>query len=122
MDWAAYALGLIGTEKAEDHLIQALVTDEDSDVRWRAAYALGNVGTEKAVDHLIQALTKDKESSVRWNAAYALGLIKSERTVEPLKNALKDEGEHIRGKVKDVAFDSLEKISKRTKKRIIRLN
>jgi len=90
LDWAAYALGLIGTEKAEDHLIQALVTDEDSDVRWRAAYALG--------------------------------LIKSERTVEPLKNALKDEGEHIRGKVKDVAFDSLEKISKRTKKRIIRLN
>lgn len=59
---------------------------------------------------------------MRWRTAYAPGLIKSERTVKPLKNALRDEGEHIRGKVKDVAFDSLEKISKRTKKRTIRLN
>ena len=107
---AAEALGRIGSERAVDLLIEAL-SDEDSSVRWRAAEALGRIGSERAVDPLIEALT-DKNISVRWSAASALGEIGSERAVDPLKNALKDEGEGILGKVKDQAFDSLEKISR----------
>ena len=60
----------------------------------------------------------DKDSGVRWWGANVIGQIGGEKAVEPLKNALKDEGEYIAWKVKDRAFDSLEKISKKHKIRI----
>ena len=87
------------------------VKDESSDVRERAAYALGKMKSEKAVDSLIAAL-KDEDSYVRWRAAGVLGEIGSEKAVDPLTRTLKDEGETIFGRVKDSAFDSLEKISR----------
>ncbi|MBU7026261.1 MAG: HEAT repeat domain-containing protein, partial [Theionarchaea archaeon] len=52
-------------------------------------------------------------------AADALGRIGSEKAVDPLKSALKDESEGILGKVKDKAFESLERISRKSKKRIL---
>ena len=58
------------------------------------------------------AALKDESSGVRRWAAIALGEIKSEKAVAPLTQALRDEGEAIFGKVKDSAFDSLEKIIK----------
>lgn len=70
-----------------------------------------------AVEPLIKALA-DEESGVRERAADALGKIGSEKAIKSLKKALEDEGEGALGKVKDKAFDSLEKISRRTKKRI----
>jgi len=117
---AASALGRIGSEKAIEPLITALATDKEISVRWRAAYALGRTGSEKAIEPLIKALTTDKESGVREGAAYALGRIGSERAIEPLKNALKDRGQWIGDRVKDTAFTSLEKISRRIKKRIVK--
>jgi len=113
----ATALGGIGSEKAVDPLIKALA-DKDSAVRGRAADALRRIGSEKAVDPLIKALA-DEDSDVRWRAAYALGEIGSEKAVEPLKSALTDEGKGIFGLVKDRAFKSLEKISRKSKKRIL---
>ena len=94
------------------------MTNEESDVRGKAAYTLRRIGSEKAIQPLIKALTMAKESNVRGSAANALGRIGSEKAIEPLKNALKDEGERFGRKVKDAAFASLEKISRRTKKRI----
>ena len=117
---AAVALGRIGSGKAIEPLIQALTSTEEGDVRWRAADALERIGSEKAIEPLIKALTTDKGNDVRECAAYALGSIGSEKAIEPLKNALKDEGEWYVGKVKDTAFTSLEKISRRIKKRIVK--
>ncbi|MBM3334025.1 HEAT repeat domain-containing protein, partial [Candidatus Sumerlaeota bacterium] len=115
---AAEALGSIGSEKAISPLINALTTDKESDVRGRAAEALGSIGSEKAISPLINALTTDKESYVRWRAAYALGSIGSEKAIEPLKAALRDEGRWAGEKVKDAAFASLEKISRKVGRRI----
>jgi energy-coupling factor transporter ATP-binding protein EcfA2 len=114
---AAHALGNIGSEKAIDPLIRAL-GDEDSYVRERAAHALGNIGSEKAIDPLIRALG-DEDSYVRERAAHALGNIGSEKAIDPLIRALGDEGEYLLWKVKDAAFESLEKICWKTRKRII---
>ncbi|KYK35213.1 MAG: HEAT repeat domain-containing protein [Theionarchaea archaeon] len=113
----ANALGKIGSEKAVEPLIKALA-DEESGIRERVADALGKIGSEKAVEPLIKTLIADEESGVRERVADALGKIGSEKAIKPLRKALEDEGEGILGKVKDKAFDSLEKISRRTKKKI----
>ncbi|MBU7017168.1 MAG: HEAT repeat domain-containing protein [Theionarchaea archaeon] len=113
---AADVLGQIGSEKAVDPLIE-LLTSDNSSVRESAADALGQIGSEKAVDPLIRLLT-DNDSRVRWSAAYALGQIGSEKAVDPLKKDLKDEEKYFIWKVKDKAFNSLEKISKKHKIRI----
>ena len=116
---AASALGRIGSEKAIGPLVEALTTDEDSPIRSNAAFALGRIGSEKAIEPLVEALTTDEESCVRWRAAEALGDVGSEKAIEPLKSALKDEGKYTQGKVKDAAFASLEKISRKSKMRIL---
>ncbi|NAS89941.1 hypothetical protein C4E24_09500, partial [ANME-1 cluster archaeon AG-394-G21] len=46
---AAYALGVLGSEKAVEPLITILTTAKESDVRWRAASALGGIGSEKSL-------------------------------------------------------------------------
>ena len=115
---AADALGRIGSEKAVEPLITALTTAKGSAVRWSAADALGRIGSEKAIEPLLKALTTAEASAVRGSAADALGNIGDNQAVEPLKKALKDEGEFVGEKVKDKAFTSLEKISRRIKMRI----
>lgn len=72
------------------------------------------------MEPLIKALTIDDDSFVRFWTADALGKIGSEKAVELLRNVLTDEGKFKRHKVKDSAFRSLEKISKKAKKRIFR--
>lgn len=67
---------------------------------------------------MIKTVTTDNSSNVRGAAAETLGIIGGESAVEPLKNALKDNNEYYGSKVKDVAFISLERISRRIKKRI----
>jgi len=91
---AISALGLIGSEKAVEHLI-LLVRDEDEDVRWNAAFALGEIGSEKAIEHLIPLL-RDEDKYVRKNAAFALGEIGSEKAIEHLIPLLRDEDEDVR--------------------------
>ncbi len=63
-------------------------------------------------------MTTDKDAEVRWNAAKVLGDIGNEKTIESIMTALKDDGGESTKKVKDIAFDSLEKINKRYMKRI----
>jgi HEAT repeat protein len=115
---AAFALGIIGNVEAIPHLILALTSDTESSVRWRAAQALGAIGSVEAIPHLIQALSKDKESSVRGCAAEALGTIGNDTAIQPLKEALKDEENYYENKVKDAAFEALDKISRRIGERI----
>jgi len=116
---AAEALGEIGSEKAVDPLIKFLETGENDEVRASAAYALGLIESEKAAEPLIKTLETNEASFVRVWAVWALGEIGSEKAVEPLRSAMKDESEGILGKVKDSAFESLEKISRKSKKRIL---
>ena len=115
---AAQALGEIGSEKALDPLLISLAKDNDSSVRVSAAEALGEIGSEKAIDPLLIAFTKDKDSSVRWSAAKALGTIGSGKAINDLTNALKDKGGWPGSRVKDAAFESLEKICMKNKIRI----
>ncbi len=107
----AEALGRIGSEKAVEPLIKTF-EGESGDVRRSVATALGMIGSERAVEPLINILTTDERNSVRERAASALGEIGSEKAINSLKHALEDE------EVKDKAFESLEKISMKTKKRI----
>ena len=118
--YIANALGHIERDVAEESLIKALTTDENSVVRKWAAGALEDMRSEKAVEPLTRALTTDDDSFVRFWAAGALGKIGSGKAVEPLRSVLTDEGKFKRHKVKDSAFRSLEEISKKTKKRIFR--
>ena len=86
-------------------------TVEFSSLRKRAMEILSLIKPNNIIDSLIGNL-KDQSSHVRRSAVSALGEIGSEKAVDPLTQALKDEGESLFGKVKDRAFDSLEKISK----------
>ncbi|MGD2091051.1 MAG: HEAT repeat domain-containing protein [Candidatus Aminicenantes bacterium] len=117
---AAEALGAIGNVEPIPQLIHALSNDEESFVRWHAAEALGAIGSIDAITSLIRALTNDADSSVRGRSAEALGIIGSKETLQPLKNALNDNGFYYGDnvKVKDAAFESLEKISRRLGKKI----
>ncbi len=45
-----------------------------------------------------------------------------EKAIEPLRSALKDKGKWFGFKVKDGAFTSLEKISRRIKNRIVKVD
>ena len=112
----AEVLGSMASEKTVAPLIEAL-KDEDSNVRMWAAEVLGSMASEKTVNPLIEAL-KDEDSYVRGMAAGALGNIGSEKTVNPLIKTLKDESKGLLGKVKDSAFDSLEKIIRKSEKKV----
>ena len=96
---AAEALGSIGSERAVDALLKALLEDQESYVRGRAAEALGSIGSERAVDALFKALLETQESGVRGSAAEALGSIGSERAVDALLKALlEDQESDVRGR------------------------
>lgn len=78
-----------------DLLINALLYDEDEDVKISAAYALGSVGTEVAIDSLGKAL-QDKDSEVRLSAVEALGDIGGVMSIHVLEGALTNEDEDVR--------------------------
>ncbi|MCI0387473.1 MAG: TIR domain-containing protein [Acidobacteria bacterium] len=76
---AALALGDIGSERAVDALLKALLEDRDHEVRQSAAGALGNIGSERVVDALLKALLKDQKSYGREIAVKALGSLAAEK-------------------------------------------
>ena len=103
---AAEALGSIGSERAVDVLLKALLEAQVSPVRGRAAEALGRIGSERAVDVLLKALLEDQDYSIRGSAAEALGRIatdKSEKFAAGLMLALDSEKESVRRKASEVA-------------------
>ncbi len=68
---AVWPLRMIGSTRAVDALIAALLYDEDEKVRRYAAWALGILGGKRAVNPLIRAFS-DSDERVRWDAAVAL--------------------------------------------------
>jgi HEAT repeat protein len=117
---AAFALGRLKKIEAIPYLIAVFNAHKESLIRGNVTYALGEIGGVEAIPFLIQALTFDKDSYVRYRAAEVLGSIGNVMTIQPLKTALKDEGNYYGWKVKDMAFEALEKISRRLKVRIFR--
>jgi HEAT repeat protein/DNA polymerase III delta prime subunit len=115
---AAFALGRLKNTAAIPYLAAIFNTHKKSMIRGNAAFALGEIGGGEAIPFLIQALTIDKDSYVRYRAAEVLGSIGNVVTLQPLKIALEDEGSYYGWRVKDKAYEALEKISKRFHVRI----
>jgi HEAT repeat protein/DNA-binding phage protein len=117
---AAYVLGVLSNTEAIPILLQALKTDQHVWTRRLSAYALGSIGSAEAIPALLQAFNTDEDSWVRWHAAEALGKTGDETAIPSLEKALRDEEyELLQGKkVKDAAFEALEKISRRVGRRI----
>jgi HEAT repeat protein len=110
---AAYALGQLRKTEAVPYLTAVFNSQKESFIRGNTTYALGQIGGIQAIPFLIQALSFDKDSYVRYRAAEVLGTIGNSLTIQPLKTALNDEGNYYGWKVKDKAFEALEKISRR---------
>jgi HEAT repeat protein len=117
---AAYALGQLKKIEAVPYLTAVFNTHKDSFIRGNTTYALGQIGGVEAIPFLVQALSFDRDSYVRYRAAEVLGTIGNALTIQPLKIALNDEGHYYGWKVKDKAFESLEKISRRLHMKISR--
>jgi len=103
---------IVSDKGVVEHLIKALLHDEDSSVREIAAKALGEIGDKKrTVEPLAKGLY-DKDPNVRKEAAFVLyniaGIYKREakKAVGPLIKALQDEDT----KVREWATRTLEKI------------
>ena len=81
-----------------DPLIDALGSDEATEVRAKAAEALGEEGYRNAIDPLISALHEDEAEEVRAEAAKALAKLKGDKVIDALIKALKeDESALVRG-------------------------
>ena len=85
----------IGDSWVVEPLIQALLEDEDADVRIEAASSLGELGDIRAVEPLIQALLEDEHPLVREEAVFSLYQLGDIRAVEPLIQALLEDEEAI---------------------------
>jgi HEAT repeat protein len=90
----ARTLGLIGDIRAEDALILALDSSDQS-LRIRAAAALGRAGTPRSVPYLLELLG-DGQWEVRAQAATAVGRRLDQRAVPWLKRALSDDAWWVR--------------------------
>lgn len=115
---AAYALGRMKKVEAIPYLTAVFSGHKESIIRGNATYALGEIGGVEAIPFLIQAVTLDKDAYVRYRAAEVLGSIGNIMAIPPLQTALKDEGSYYGWKVKDKAFEALEKVSRRLGVRI----
>ena len=90
------ALEKIGDARAVEPLINALLGDEDRQIRESVAVALGDIGDTRAVEPLINALGDEKWRHVRGAVAGALGSIGDARAIGPLIEALSDDMEDVR--------------------------
>jgi hypothetical protein len=68
---AIEALADIKDRRAVDPLINLLLRDENSEIRWACALALGEIGDPRAVDALCKAVT-ERDKYVRFGSAVAL--------------------------------------------------
>ncbi|MEJ5185587.1 MAG: HEAT repeat domain-containing protein, partial [Candidatus Geothermincolales bacterium] len=93
---AAWCLGVMGSERAVEPLLEAL-GDASRDVRLSVAGALKKIG-HPAVEPLIRAL-REGDEELRKEAARVLGDLGDERAVRPLVEALTDRDEKVRGRV-----------------------
>jgi len=77
-------------ERRWDDQLNALLADNNPQVRKRAALAAGRIGDERAVPVLAEMLLTDKDMDVRQMAAFALGEIESPGGAFALVTVLKD--------------------------------
>lgn len=117
---AAYALGRIKNKEALPYLVAAFHAQKESMIRGNAAYALGEIGGTEAMPFLIHVLTRDSDPYVRYRAAEVLGSTGEMMAVPALKLALEDDGSYYGWRVKDRAFEALERLSNRLHIRINR--
>ncbi len=117
---AAYALGQLGRTEAIPYLAVVFNSHKESLIRGNATFALGTIAGVEALPFLVQALMFDKDNYVRYRAAEILGSVGNHLSIQPLRSALKDEGSYYGWRVKDMAFEALEKISRRLHVRILR--
>ena len=104
--------------KGDTHIDQSELF-EALPVTFFGAYVLGALGSAEAIPGLHQALKTDKDSYVRGFAASALGKTGDKMAIPALEKALEDEEYLFPGKkVKDAAFEALEKIHRRVGRRI----
>jgi len=106
---AAEALGGIGSERAVDALLKALLEDQNSYVRGRAASALGSIASDKA-ENFAAGLTPalgNKKKSVRRKAAEVIGYyVKEPSLIELELLAATDESDEV----KESARAAVEKV------------
>lgn len=88
-------LGRIGNNEAEDVLIERILTDEETHVRWRSIWALNIVKNENTKNKLIKAL-KNENEKIKWRAAVALGSFKNDSGKEILLEGLNKEDSWFR--------------------------
>lgn len=94
---AAQAIARLGGVEARGALAEALIRDDDEEVRARAARGLGQLGDHRAVPVLGATLANPGElPAVRGEAAEALGVIGRRSAVPVLLRALRDAEPDVR--------------------------
>lgn len=95
---AAVIMGLLKdkSEQTTIKLTDAVLLDQDPDVRAIAAKAFIAIRTKAAVDVLTRSLNEDPYEAARANAAWALGDIGDETAVPHLRKAMSDEDTFVR--------------------------
>jgi HEAT repeat protein len=94
---AAKALSSLGSKRAVNPLITALLKAPSAERRAAAAYALGHLQDKRAIDPLLKVLnTTEEEARVRGHVAEALAKFKDPQIVGPLIKALKDKAPEVR--------------------------
>jgi hypothetical protein len=83
------AMGEFGTPMA-GQVLQAGLSDADSEVRRKCCVAIGKRGEANSVELLAQVLASEPEHEVRIAAVDALGKIKSPESIKALTVALED--------------------------------
>ena len=108
---AISASALINPNQLIHELIINL-SSKDNNVGWYAARVLSKIKSEYAIEPLIEILKNDKveNSFIRWCAVIVIGNIGSKEAIGPLRKALEDSDFDVRNR----AFDSLEKINRKT--------
>lgn len=91
---AVWALGMIGSEKAVDSLLQ-VVDDPEKIISLPAIMALERIGIKKALDKLI-GLIQNGDESVKRYAAEAIGSIARDEAIDPLMNLLKHGDQNVK--------------------------
>ncbi|MCP4155340.1 MAG: hypothetical protein GY757_46875 [bacterium] len=117
---AAFALGSIKKPEALPFLTFALATQTEPLLRGNATHAIGTIGGIETLPFLIFTLNMEKNPYSRYRAAEVLGEFGDLSTIPPLKTALEDDGKYHGWKVKDKAFEALEKISRRLQMKLFK--
>ncbi len=89
--YVARALGLLGTKRAFEPIVELLLREQDNGLKLALIEALGELHDERAVEVLLPYLSIPEQINRGWLirlAANALGKIGTERVIQPLAEVL----------------------------------